>query len=294
MNTPLVAVLVIHYEDPVLTARCIESLQRLTYLHCLIIVVHNGGLEPALVERFPGIRHEPVRSNDGYAAAVNHGVGIAAAAGAKYSYALNNDTELDPGALEPLVAACEADDTIGVAGGMHYHADRRDVVQNSGSYLNWFTGRVSTIGEGQHDRGQFAPVAEPDFICGAGFFFRTALFERLGPLDERYFLYCEESDWCFRVQRAGLRIVRVAASKLYHAGGATVSRTPGTYQYFATRNKLWLVRRWAPRRAMLVYIASHVAFSYPKMLIGRLVDGDVHGFRSTLRGIVDGLRMRAS
>jgi GT2 family glycosyltransferase len=291
---PLVALLVVHYGDPGLTVRCVESLQRLTYPQRCIIVVHNGKPEPALVDRFPEISHESLVPNNGYAAAVNHGVAAARAAGARYLYALNNDTELEPGAIEPLVVACEADETIGVAGGMHYHADRRDVVQNSGSYLNWFTGRVSTIGEGQHDQGQFAPVAEPDFICGAGFFFRTALFERLGPLDERYFLYCEESDWCFRVQRAGLRIVRVAASKLYHAGGATVSRLPGTYQYFATRNKLWLVRRWAPRRAMMVYIASHVVFRYPKMLIGRLVYGDVRGFHSTLRGIVDGLRMRAS
>lgn len=281
-----------HFGDPRPTLACLRSIAGLTYRPRVIVVVHSGGRAAALCQGCPSAEHEVVERNLGFAAAVNRGVARARATGAAYALVLNNDVELDAGAIEPLVRLCLDDRRIGVAGPIHYELARRQVVQNTGSFIRWSTGRVSTHGEGM-ERPALSDMPDPDFICGAGFFFPLRVFDRVGGLDERFFLYCEESDWCLRVRRAGYRIVRVPESKLFHAGGGAVGAVPGLYQYYATRNKLWLVRRWAPRSEAAAYVALHVLFRYPKMLVGRLLRLDQVGFRQTLRGIRDGFRGRA-
>jgi GT2 family glycosyltransferase len=283
-------VVVVHYGDVDDTRECLQSLARLTYRNHVVVVVHNG-TGPASIElasAFAEHRHVHLATNGGYAAGVNAGARMAVGLGADYVYALNNDVELDSGALEKLVDTCESDRSIGVAGGVHYYKDRPGVIQNSGSYIDWVTGRVRTKADGLAEESAIPALEEPDFICGAGFFFPVRVLGQIGGLEERYFLYCEESDWCFRVRAAGLRVVRVSGSRLFHWGGRAVARTPGLYQYFATRNKLWLARRWAPRGRLAGFLLFHVLYQYPKMLLGRLVRRDWRGLSATVRGIRDG------
>ena len=288
---PIVGIVVVHFGSLDDTRECLDSVRRVTYAERVTVLVHNGTAPEslALTQEYPEAVHEIIDVNRGYAAGVNAGTRAAIQHEARYVYALNNDTALDPQSVDQLVAACEREPSIGVIGGMFYYADRPNTVQNSGCYINWMSGKVSTKGEGSLNSGQFSALEEPDFVCGAGFFFPVSVMTEIGGLDERYFLYCEESDWCFRVRAAGRRIVRLEHARLYHRGGRAVNAQAGLYPYFATRNKIWLVRRWAPPVTFWAFVAVHIMGRYPKMVVGRIVRRDWTGLWQLLRGIRDGL-----
>ncbi|HXE75800.1 MAG TPA: glycosyltransferase family 2 protein [Candidatus Xenobia bacterium] len=294
-RSPRVAVIVLNWNNWPVTVECLESLRRLTYPNCKVLVVDNGSTddsEKVLRERFTEIELIQTRANLGYAGGNNAGLRRALELGADYLCLLNNDVVVEPDFLEPLVAAMEADPQLGIAGGLQCSYEDRRRIENSGVYFNFYTGRVRNANGGEMDEGQCRQAKAVDYICGACLLARAQVARAIGLLDERFFIVAEDADWCLRAQRAGWSVSYIPGSRVYHRIAATRVSQPRMTWYYTLRNLIWLVRRHASWPQFLVFLILYFSYSFPKLLLGRLVKGQSHLLRDALRGVRDGFFLR--
>lgn len=154
--------------------------------------------------------------NLGYAGGNNTGIRWALAHGYDYIFLHNQDGFLAADALEPLVRALETDRGIGLAQPLIFLHPETDCVNTSGNryhYLGFgFCGDYRV-----HERDlRFFPVQTIPYASGAAVLIRADLLEKLGALDEDFFLYHEDLELSFRLRFAGYRSVVVSASRFYH------------------------------------------------------------------------------
>ncbi|MBO3273492.1 glycosyltransferase family 2 protein, partial [Hymenobacter defluvii] len=165
MSKPLVSIISINYKQAQVTWEMLASLQHVTYPNYEVIIVDNASATDELlpiVEQFPGV--QLIRSTENLGFAGGNNLGIAEAKG-KYVLFLNNDTEVKPGFLEPLVELFESNPTAGVASPKLLFHGTDNLIQYAGcSGINPWTGRSVTQGlmekdEGQHDTSTITQLA---------------------------------------------------------------------------------------------------------------------------------------
>lgn len=254
-KTPLVISVILNTNRKADTLECLASLEAGRYANHRAIVLDNhssDGSVEAIRAAFPRVEVIELAENRGYAGNNNVGIRKALAEGAEWVFVLNEDTVLDPMCLGHLIAVGESDARIGIVGPLVYHHDEPGIIQSAG-------GGMSTRWEGFHhgqnepDRGQFNRPHDVQWISGCGILVRRAVIEQIGVIDERFFIYWEETEWCTRAGEAGWRIVQVPAAKMWHKGVQRDYRPKPSVTYYSTRNRLLLL---STHRAPLVAWAT--------------------------------------
>jgi GT2 family glycosyltransferase len=190
-----------------------------------VIVVDNGtrdGSREELKKVFPSAHLIENEKNFGFAKAANQGLQKASG---KYALLLNPDTQVKNGAIERLVSFMDAHSDVGVAGAQLLNADgtKQNSIANfpslgtelmNKSLLRWlfpkkFPGK---------ERNYSEPI-EVDSVIGACMMVRRDTLDKVGLLDEDYFLFLEETDWCYRMKKEGWRIYHVPQAEIYHFQG---------------------------------------------------------------------------
>src|SRR3990170_339667 len=209
MPHPRVAVVVLNWNGLADTSECLESLRAIAYPNYETIVMDNGSSgddAEVLQQRFgDSIRLIVSPRNLGFAGGCNSAMRDALAGEADYVLLLNNDVTVDPQFLDELVRAAEGlPDAAALCPKIYFH-DRPTVICSTGGRLNPLAGAARQVGRGEEDRGQYEQVAERDYADGACMLIKREALERVGLLDEEYFAYWEETDWCARAAEAGYR-----------------------------------------------------------------------------------------
>jgi GT2 family glycosyltransferase len=242
---PLVVTVILNTNRREDTLACLASLAQSPYPHHQIMVLDNAstdGSAEAIAAAFPDVTLLPLTANKGYAG--NNNVGIAAALemGADWVFVLNEDTLLAPDCIGKLVAVGEADPRIGVVGPMVYHYNEPEVIQSAGGRM---TPKMEAfhIAENEPDRGQFSAPVEVDWISGCAILVRRSVIEQVGALDERFFYYWEETEWCLRARRAGWRVIFAPQAKLWHKGVQRDYKPSANVTYYSTRNRLLMMQK---------------------------------------------------
>lgn len=228
------------------TVECVESCLRLEYTDFRIVVVDNGstdGSEKKLKETFPGVTVIQTGKNLGYAGGNNAGIRNALGEGADYIWLLNNDTLVTPGALSALVEQAEADPSIGMAGSKILSYPPPSLILYAGGRIDISTGETEHIGYGCEDRGLFDRTCDTGYITGCSMLVKRRLIEDTGLMDESYFLYFEETEWCVRAHRTGYRLVYAPGSVVYHKESAAVRGLGSDMTYYLVRNRLHFIDR---------------------------------------------------
>ncbi|MCE5307544.1 MAG: glycosyltransferase family 2 protein [Acidobacteriales bacterium] len=240
MPEPRITALILNTNRREDTLACLASLVIGTYKNLRIILLDNNstdGTVEAVEERFPDVNVLKLKENRGYAGNNNVGIGAAINGGADWLFVLNEDTVVDSDCVARLAAAGESDPTIGIVGPTVYHHNEPNIIQSAG-------GIIGPYWESLHlnrDEPNLSHNLEPrpvDWISGCGIMVRRQVVEDVGAIDERYFYYWEETEWCIRARRAGWRILHVPAAKLWHKGVQRDYRPPASVTYYATRNRL--------------------------------------------------------
>jgi hypothetical protein len=196
------------------------------------VVVDNGsedGSAAMVRERHPEAVLVENRSNRGFARAVNQGIDRATR---PVVVLLNPDAVLTAGAIPALLDALQSDPAIGVAGAQLLDADgtRQHSFDNFPSLatecLNKSLMRRLFPGRFPDKSRELASVTDVESVIGACLAVPRAAIEKVGPLNERYFVFLEETDWCLRMKRAGLRVVHVPAAKVTHLQGRAKAKRP--------------------------------------------------------------------
>jgi len=262
-NLPPAEIIVLNWNGREDTLACLDSLMRMEYPSFHVTVVDNGSTDgsPDAVRRaFPQVEVLETGANMGYAGGNNRGLERALERGAPYILLLNNDTTVAPDMLTHLAGAVEADPTVGMAGPTIYYADRPEVIWTAGGAIHWGRGETRMMGLDEPDQGQFGTAPrEVDFVSGCAMLLRRKVPERVGLLDERFFLYYEEVEWCVRARRAGFRIVHVPRARVWHRICPQAQAESPTVHYYMTRNRLlFLALTGAGWRAWISTIVDNV------------------------------------
>lgn len=243
---PRVVIILLSYNHSELTQACLDSLLKIDYPAYEILVVDNGSTDGAAEEirgRYPQVGFIQNETNLGFVGGNNIGLRYAQSVEADYALLLNNDTEVAADFLSRLVSAAEADASVGVAGPTIYYYDRPNVVWSAGGAIDWRRGSTRMVGLDETDRGQFGLEARPmDFVTGCALLVKMAAVKQAGALDERFFAYYEETEWCVRIARAGYKIVHVPLSKVWHKISPVSRAASPSVHYYMTRNRLLFLR----------------------------------------------------
>lgn len=260
------------------------------------IVVDNGSrpaerdaLAAALAGR-AGVEVIALPANRGFAGAVNVGLAAAFARGAAAALVLNDDAEVESGLLVTLAAVAERDPSVGiVAPRIVDAASGREVSRGERVWLplvclprTWL--RV---------RGTDAAAREVASVIGVAFLVTRACFERIGGLEESFFAYYEEVDYCLRARAAGLRVMVAPAASVRHEGfrGFAGGFTP-LAAYLKARNLPLLVRRHGGVLTWLLFAPTYAAMLAASAVVYAARGDGARVVPAIGRGLADGLRAR--
>lgn len=251
MNQPSLAIIVLNWRKPAETLACLASLAHVTYPNVAIIVVDNGSGDDSVAwirAAHPDVTLIETGANLGYAGGNNVGIRHALAAGADFVCILNNDVAVEPGFLAPLLTALEGRPDVGaVTPLVAERSDDGGRVWALGSSVERRTAAVSRNHAGEAVAPWWGqPPFDVDVASGAAMLVKREVFERVGLMDETFFLYFEEVDWSLAVQRASYRILAVPSSVVWHKVSATLGTTSPVIDYYMLRNHLHLIsRHWS-------------------------------------------------
>lgn len=289
MQSPLVYVITLNWNRRDDTLAFLASCQQADYPNARVLVVDNGssdGSPAAITANFPAVAQLLNGANLGFAAGMNAGLCQALAAGAAYVFLANNDTTLDPTMLTQLVAAAQQGADL-VAPAIYYY-DRPNV-------LWWLGGRLRPLllEVKRYEQAPSGSATQPfpvDFVTGCGMLISRRCLERVGLLDERFFMYYEDSDFCLRVYRAGLRTLVEPRARMYHkvAASSGGSDSPNE-RYQMARSSMQYFRKHA-RPWQWLAIGPYRAGSAVRTLWRLLRRGRPQAAGAYLRGLRDGLR----
>lgn len=246
------SVVIVNYNGRDLTLDCLETVPA----GVETIVVDNGsadGSADAIARRFPSVHILRNHANRGFAAAVNQGVERSAG---KYVCLLNNDARLPQDSLGPLVDYLEANPDAGIVAPQLLHEDGRrqhsfaNIPSLATELLNKSLLRLFFPRRFPSKRQEYAEPIDVESVIGACLMIRRDLIRRIGVLDERFFLFLEETDWCLRARAAGSRVVFVPGSRVVHLQGRTRAKV-------ATRARIEYVR------SLFSFFRKHNPASYP-------------------------------
>ncbi len=204
--------------------KCLESLRAQTYDNHRVILVDNGSSVDILDEvaaAHPDVEIVTLDRNYGFSGGINRGV--AKAAGADYVYLLNFDTVVEPGCVSEMVAVAEGDPGIVGVAPKILLADLPQIFDSVGTALGDNAGAFNQ-GIGQPDVGQYDMSERVFGACFGAALIRRRAFEpgNVGPLDESYFMYFEDFDWCFRANLMGEKFFTAPAAVVHHEHSASV------------------------------------------------------------------------
>jgi GT2 family glycosyltransferase len=227
-------------------------------------MVDNGssdGSADLLAARFPDLLLLRSERNLGFAAGVNLGLRAALERGCAYVLLANNDTWVAPTLVPLLVAALNADPTAGMAGPLICYADAPDLVWYMADMGRRWLPVPRRVGSGL-PAASIAPDPAPvDYLSGCGLLVRRAVFEQVGLLDERFFMYFEDADFCRRVRGAGFRLWVVPRARMWHRVSLSAARVAALSRERVTMYRVLFYRRhfsglqWAIGGLFSIYAA---------------------------------------
>jgi len=208
-----------------------------------IIIVDNGsqdGSGTAVEEVFPAVHLIENDENLGFSRATNQGLRESLG---RYVLLLNPDTEVREGAIERLVSFMDTHSDAGVAGPQLLDSDgsHQNSIANfpslatellNQSLLRWLFPKQFPGKE-----RDYAEPVEVDSVIGACMIVRREAMDQVGLLDEEYFLFLEETDWCYQMKKAGWKIYHVPQAEIYHFQGksAELEKKKAKIEYYRSR-----------------------------------------------------------
>jgi hypothetical protein len=233
-----------------------------------IVVADNGSTDESAVlvaREFPQVQCLVLGSNFGFCGGYNRAL---AQLTTPYVVLLNSDVAVTPGWLEPMIALMERDSSVAAVQPKIRSFHQRDYFEYAGAaggYLDsmgypFCRGRLFHTLE--KDEGQYNDTREVFWATGACFVIRAAEYHRMGGLEESFFAHMEEIDLCWRLHRAGKKVMVCGECTVYHVGGGTLPKANPRKTYFNFRNSLWLLLYHMPGFQLLWKLPLRLLLDY--------------------------------
>jgi GT2 family glycosyltransferase len=283
------SVIIVNWNTRDLLGKCLSSLyETLQGIDYEIVVVDNASMDgsTAMVRHsFPEVRIIENRENLGFARANNQAMAVSKG---QYFLLFNSDAFATPGAIQSLVNLAKVQPDIGVVGPQLLNLDgsfqashtpfptlRQEFLMLTGLgrllVSRWYPSRGP-----EENRGPQVV----DYVEGACMLVRRKVFEELGGLDEGYFMYVEEVDWCYTMKQAGWQVWYQPAAKVFHVGSGSSKHRRAEREADLYRSRVQFFRKhYDDRTASLlklqIYCLSAVKIAFHGLI--RLVSNGRYG-----------------
>ncbi|AET57593.1 glycosyl transferase family 2 [Paenibacillus terrae HPL-003] len=250
-----VSILVVNYNTCRLTLDCLQSVYASeTQYRYEVIVIDNhssDGSVDAIRAVYPEITLIANEDNTGFAKANNQGVEVASG---RYVLLLNSDTLVQPDTLDTMIRFMDTHPEMGASGckvilpdGSLDKACKRGFPTPSASFyyaFGWSKRYPDNPKYNQYQLGHLSPDDEypVDVLVGAFMLVRRETIEQVGGLDETFFMYGEDIDWCYRIKQAGWGIYYYPRTYIIHIKGGSARRRPLKIIYEFHR-AMWVFHR---------------------------------------------------
>lgn len=243
IKEPLVYIILVNYNGVEHTLECIESLQKINYRNFNIIVVDNASSDNCcdiVSRKYKEVHCIQSNENLGFAGGNNLGIKVALEEKADYILLLNNDTTVEENFLNILVNEQLKDENkdVGVTISKIKNYYNRDIIWYAGGDIDLFKANTIIYGLREEDKGQFDNKKEVGFASGCCMLIDKKVIERIGYLNESYFLYYEDTDYSVRIRKGGYKLLYCPESVIYHKESVSTERFSENYQYYFVRNRL--------------------------------------------------------
>ena len=288
-KNPKVSIIILNWNGWKDTLDCLKSLNKITYLNYEIIIVDNGSTDESVkhLKKLEEIKFISNRKNLGFAGGNNTAIRHIIEKGeSEFILLLNNDTIAEKDFLSELVNAAQVEKKAGILGPKIYYSDyqsKKNIIQSAGSKINLYLGKFPRVKSEKN--------TAVDFVIGACLLIKTEVIRKIGLLDKRYFLLFEDTDWCFRAQKAGYSVLYVPNSTIWHKTSQSVKKISEVYYY--TRNLFWFEFKHANYFQLACFLLNYFVFIFPKYFFGYLfVKRDFNLWKNYTRGVIDGILSR--
>jgi len=246
-SLPRVAVVILAWNGKNFLEKFLPSVAASTYANLEICVADNhsaDGTADYIRQNWPKLKLICLETNEGFAAGYNSAL---AQVSADYFVLLNQDVEVVPGWIEPVIALMEKDSAIAAAQPKLMDFRQREKFEyagGAGGFIDrwgypFCRGRIFDATE--TDTGQYDGTREIFWATGAAMFIRAGLFKSFGGCDGDFFAHMEEIDLCWRLKNAGHKIFCAGESAAFHVGGGSLPMGNPRKTFLNFRNNLVLI-----------------------------------------------------
>ncbi|MFH1676938.1 MAG: glycosyltransferase family 2 protein, partial [bacterium] len=241
-ETRRTAIVVLNYNGEKFIDGLLNSLSHLEHDNYRVFFVDNASKDNSIsiVNSFVlKLPLEIIENTENLLFAGGNNVGIKRALewGAEFIFLLNNDTIAPPKILKSLTGFLEDNKNVGIVGPMIHFRHPENTIWFAGGYVSTWWGLVRHRGIRQIDSGQFDEPAGVDYISGCALVARREVWERVGFLDEKFPMYYEDTDFCFRAKKAGFECRWVPTDPVIHlvsaSAGGQMSRFKIGMRFFS-------------------------------------------------------------
>jgi GT2 family glycosyltransferase len=245
VETPKVFVLILTWNTCQEVLTCVEHALGANYPNYQVVVIDNAsqdGTSAAVRHRYPNVTLLENSENLGYAAGNNRGIKYALEHGAEYVLIINSDTVMPPDLLTKTVQIASSSDHIAAVGVKNLKMSDPSTVWAAYLELTYRRELLNVVGREQPDSPALSVVKDVPGVSGACMLLSRRAVEDVGLLDETFFMYHEDLDWCQRAISKGYRCVYAGTAHILHKGSSSTLKTRAGY-YFLVRNSILFARK---------------------------------------------------
>jgi riboflavin kinase/FMN adenylyltransferase len=261
---PSVAIVILNYNGVDFLKKFLPSVLKSEYENLSVHVADNGSSDTSIAllkTTFPKVKIIDLKDNHGFAQGYNLALDQV---DADYLILLNSDVEVTQNWINPIIELMERDKTIGACQPKIKSYHNKEYFEYAGASGGWIDrlgypfcrGRI--FDKLEKDQGQYNTTSEIFWASGAAFFVRGKLFKALGGFDPDYFAHAEEIDLCWRIKRAGFKVMVKPRSVVYHVGGGTLDYQNPRKTYLNFRNTLFTILKNEPKRKLFWLIPTRL------------------------------------
>lgn len=291
-NLPKVNIVILNWNGLDDTINCLDSLKKLDYSNYQVVVIDNGSENnegAKLKKQFPDVHVVQNKDNKGYTGGCNQGIEYGQKTKSDYILLLNNDVVVTKDFLKPMVNFYESSEDAGMISPVILYTDKTNV---------WFAGAKVVAGMIRHNN-KGRPAVDADipknpfktgYVPGTALLISTKLIDKIGLLDNRYFAYYEDLDWCYKAEQIGYFPYVIPKSVVYHkksgstseGGHKKFSKIPA---YYLARNGILFATNYKGL-SRLYCLFIQIFVKYPLNII-ILIKPDA--WKDHTKGLIDGL-----
>ena len=251
MRADRICVILLNWNGKRDTLECLESLRQVNYPRFQTVVVDNGSTDDsvaAIRAAYPDTPLFETHANLGFAGGNNVGIEWALKKKFQWILLLNNDTVVDPNFLKAFLAAAQERPQAKILGAKIYRYGERKRIDHLGGFWNPTIGEFESPASDQIDDGfGYEEMEQVDYVSGCALLMHRSVPEQIGLLEPRFFLYWEETDFCFRARRAKFEVWTAPQAHVYHKVSSSFTGGKPHMHYFWWRSRLlWIERNCSP------------------------------------------------